>query len=172
MEKNTVVFVPERESETRFGAIMADGCDYPYQLHLGKFYFPCPPSMDIDEFTDLLDGLLKEHKGIEGAWHSVSCDSPEEILMDLENTEADNDQTGTYYIPGQIQRHNDYLEHDDDDDLQKEQMGREESMTLAFIHGSAESVRLLRKILNEDISETLSIEIQAHLKRMNLTTEE
>ena len=171
MEKNTIVFVPESEQiGLIFEHFMDNVCDYPYHRHHNNFYFNVPNNMELDEFNSYLDGLLKHQDDIKGDWTAVMCESPEEILMDFGNFSADMDQYGVYFIPGQISRHEEY--HDDDEnDLQGEQVQREENMTLRILHDVPDAIQLLRKTLTEDISENHKKDFENLLKGMGLQVE-
>jgi hypothetical protein len=174
MENNTVVFIPDTsEIGNIFEKHMDAVCDYPYQRDRssGLFYFPVPPSMDIDELTDLLEACLKHQDDIKGDWSSVICESPEDILSDFPNFSADMDQYGVYFIPGQISRHEEYNDLEGENELQSAQVSREENMTLRILHDIPDCIRLLRETLQEDISETHKHNIEKLLLSMNLNVE-
>jgi hypothetical protein len=172
MEKNTVVFIPDSsEIGGIFEKHMDDVCDYPFirDFSSGYFYFPVPPTMDVDELTDLLEACLKHQDDIKGDWSSVVCESPEDILSDFGNFSADMDQYGVYFIPGQISRHEEYQ--DSEEGLQSDQVKREENMTIRILHDVPDCIRLLRETLKEDISETHKHNIEKLLLGMNLHVE-
>ena len=171
MEKNTVVFIPDSSQiADLFEKHMKDVCDYPFQSFQGNFYFRVPASMDIDELTEVLEALLKHQDDIKGDWTAVECDSPESILMDFENVSADMEQFGVYFIPGQISRHEEFS--NSEDDLQPMQVQREENMTLRLIHSLPEAVSLLRKTIQAGVPNKLYEDIVQFFSDANLPLEE
>jgi hypothetical protein len=173
MEKNTLVFVPDSSNDTSvFKNFLDAGFDYQWQMDSeGNFYFPVPSSMTLDELQDIIEGSL--NVSLQGHWTGVACESPEEILMDFGNISSDMDQYGVYFIPGQISRHEEMSDDEDDEEgLQSKQIQREENMTLRIMHSTPDMVRLLRKTLTEDISESHKREVESLLKSMNLPVEE
>lgn len=176
MEKNTVVFIPESEQAgLLFEKHMDMNCDYPYQRHKNNFFFPLPETMELDEFTGLLDGLLKHHDDIAGTWTAVACQSPESILREFDSFSADMQQYGNYYLPEQIERHEEYADVDTDEEdetgIQNDQITREENMTIAILHRIPDAVELLRKTLLQDISDEHKKEIENLLLGMKLSVE-
>jgi hypothetical protein len=169
-EINNVVFVPDGDSSRQlFEQHMKDTCDYPHVLYRGNFYFRVPDTMSVDELTSYLDGLLKHQDDITGDFGAVVCQTPEEVLLSLEDLNADDCLYGSYYVRNQIDSHSEYSE--TEEEIQNDQIGREEQMTLKFIHRTPKMIELLRKALREKPSKMLQIEIESLLTDLEVSFE-
>lgn len=169
-EINNVVFVPDGDSSRQlFEQHMKDTCDYPHVLYRGNFYFRVPDTMSVDELTSYLDGLLKHQDDITGDFGAVVCQTPEEVLLSLEDLQSDDVVYGGYHSPDQNKQHEAYS--DSEEEIQNDQIGREEQMTLKFIHRTPKMIELLRKALREKPSKMLQIEIKSLLTELEVSLE-